>query len=147
MLARLHRVGTGAVVGIVVALIASHAASQEPSPSGTKEQPPSVTEAPPIVPAPGPPMASYPLTLLGLLGPPAQRGPLTLLPSIAISEEYNDNVNANNLDRRSDFITSFSPTVTLSFNRPSYQLSAGYSFSAALYAEGRNPTTRSNPKT
>jgi len=140
MLARFRRVATGAVVGIIVGLIASHAASQEPSPSGTKEQPqPPVTEAPPTLPTPGLPMASYPLTLLGLLGPPAQRGPVTLTPSIGVSEEYNDNVDSDNRHRRSDFITDFSPTVTLSVYRPSYQLNAGYSFSAALYAEGTRP--------
>ena len=140
MLARFRRVGTGAVVGIVVGLIASHAASQEPSPSGTKDQPPPpVTGAPPTLPTQGPPMASYPLQLLGLLGPPAQRGPLTLMPSISVSEEYNDNVFSNNLNRRSDFITEFSPAVTLTVNRPSYQLNAGYSFSAALYAKGTQP--------
>jgi len=76
---------------------------------------------------------------LGLLAPPAQRGPLTLFPSISVSEEYNDNVHADNRNRASDFITNFSPTVTLQVNRPSYQLNAGYSFTAALYAEGTLP--------
>jgi uncharacterized protein (PEP-CTERM system associated) len=85
------------------------------------------------------PIASYPVQLLGLLAPPAQRGPLTLLPSIGISEEYNDNVHSDNRNRESDFITNFSPTITLSVNRPGYQLNAGYSFSAALYAEGTQP--------
>jgi len=77
--------------------------------------------------------------LLGLLAPPAQRGPLTLLPSIGISEEYNDNVHSDNRVRESDFITNFSPSIILSVNRPSYQLNAGYSFSAAVYAEGTLP--------
>jgi len=84
-------------------------------------------------------MASYPLQLLGLLRPPAQRGPLTLMPSIGVSEEYNDNVFSNNQNRQTDFITEFSPAITLSVNRPSYQLNAGYSFSAALYAEQTSP--------
>jgi len=84
-------------------------------------------------------MASYPLTLLGLLGPPAQRGPVTVMPSIAVSEEYNDNVNSDNQNRQSDFITEISPTITLSVYRPSYQLNAGYSFSAALFAKGTRP--------
>ena len=127
----------GAVVGIIIGLIASHAASQEPSPSGTKDQPPPpVTEAPPTAPAPGLPIVSYPVQLLGLLAPPTQRGPLTLLPSIGVSEEYNDNVHSDNRNRESDFITNFSPAIILSVYRPSYQLNAGYSFSAALYAKG-----------
>ena len=37
-------------------------------------------------------VTAYPAELLGLLGPPAERGPLTLRPSIAVSEEYDDNV-------------------------------------------------------
>jgi hypothetical protein len=64
---------------------------------------------------------------------------LTLFPSISVSEEYNDNVLSDNRHRESDFITNFSPTIVLQVNRPSYQLNAGYSFSAALYAEGTLP--------
>src|SRR5215468_6930968 len=140
VLARFRRVLTGALVGVFVGLIASHAASQEPPPSGTKEPPaPPVTEAPPTVTLPAAPIASYPLELLGLLAPPAQRGPLTLFPSIGVGEEYNDNVHSDNRNRESDFITNFSPALILYANQPSYQLNAGYSFSAALYAKGTQP--------
>ena len=139
MLSRVRQVLTGAVVGAVIGLTAFPAGSQEPPPTGTKEQPPPVIEAPPTPPALGPPLASYPLTLLGLLAPPAQRGPLTLMPSISVSEEYNDNVLLDNRNRESDFITNFSPAIRLYVNRPSYQLNAGYSFSAAIYAEGTLP--------
>src|SRR2546422_8037763 len=48
---------------------------------------------------------------------PAQRGPVTLTPSISVSEEYNDNLFFNNQDRQRDFITGFSPTITLFVNR------------------------------
>jgi len=140
MPARSRRVLTGVVIGIAVGLIASHAGSQEPSAPATKEQPtPPAVEAPPTLPAPAAPIATYPLELLGLLGPPARRGPLTLTPSIAVSEEYNDNVHGDNRNRESDFITNFSPAITLSVNRPSYQLNAGYSFTSALYAKGTLP--------
>jgi hypothetical protein len=71
---------------------------------------------------------------LGLLAPPAERGPVTLTPSISISEEFNDNIFSDNQNRQWDFITSFSPALTLYVNRPDYRLSAGYSFSADLYA-------------
>jgi len=84
-------------------------------------------------------MAAYPLELVGLLAPPAQRGPFTLLPSISVSEEYNDNVHVDNRNRDWDFITNISPAISLSVNRPSYQLNAGYTFSAALYARGTLP--------
>jgi hypothetical protein len=141
---RLRRVGTGVIVGIVVGLITSHAASQETPPSGTKDQPPPpATAAPPTTPTPAFALPissySYPLPLLGLLAPRPQRGSLSLVPSIGISEEYNDNVHSDNQNRESDFITHFSPTIMLSVNRPTYQLNAGYSFSAALYAKGTLP--------
>src|SRR2546427_9758846 len=123
--------GGGAIVGIAICLMASHARGQEPPPGRPAEQPPPVTE-----PAPGfqrPPVGAYPLELLGLLAPPAQRGPVTLTPSISVSEEYNDNLFFNNQDRQRDFITGFSPTITLFVNRPSYQVNGGYSFTAELY--------------
>jgi Putative beta-barrel porin 2 len=84
-------------------------------------------------------MAAYPIELVGLLAPPAQRGPFTLLPSISVSEEYNDNVHGDNRNREWDFITNISPAISLSVNRPSYQLNAGYTFSAAIYARGTLP--------
>jgi hypothetical protein len=59
---------------------------------------------------------------------------VTLTPSISISEEFNDNIFSDNSNRQWDFITSFSPALTLYVNRPEYQLSAGYSFSADVYA-------------
>ena len=123
--------GGGAIVGIAICLMASPARGQEPPPGRPAEQPPPVTE-----PAPGlqrPPVGAYPLELLGLLAPPAQRGPVTLTPSISVSEEYNDNLFFNNQDRQRDFITGFSPTITLFINRPSYQVNGGYSFTAELY--------------
>jgi hypothetical protein len=58
-----------------------------------------------------------------------------LTPSIGVSEEYNDNIFSDNRDRVSDFITTFSPAITLIANDPSYELRAGYSFGADLYAK------------
>jgi len=112
--------------------MASHALGQEPPPGRPAGQPPAPVTEP--SPAPQrPPVGAYPLELLGLLAPPAQRGPVTLTPSISVSEEYNDNLFFNNQDRQRDFITGFSPTITLFVNRPSYQVSGGYSFTAELY--------------
>src|SRR5262249_22894811 len=144
MLARFHRVGAGAVIGIVVGLLAaSHAGGQEPPRPGTTTEQQPTPGTPSTVPTPVPtpiaPMAAYPIKLVGLLAPPAQRGPFTLLPSISVSEEYNDNVHVDNRNRDWDFITNISPAISLSVNRPSYQLNAGYTFSAALYARGTLP--------
>jgi hypothetical protein len=59
---------------------------------------------------------------------------VTLTPSISVSEEYNDNIFSDNANREWDFITSFTPALTLYVNGPAYQLNAGYSFSADIYA-------------
>jgi len=52
-----------------------------------------------------------------------------------VSEEYNDNVFQDNANRQSDFITGFSPALTLFVNRPSYEISAGYTLTSEIYAE------------
>ncbi len=113
--------------------MASYAWGQETPPRGVGAQAPG-TATEPAPGAPSLPIAAYPLELLGLLAPAAQRGPVTLTPSISVSEEYNDNIFVDNRSRQWDFITSFSPALTLYVNRPAYQLSAGYSFGADLYA-------------
>src|SRR3989442_820412 len=113
--------------------MASYAWTQHP-PHRVIGAQPSGTATEPAPGPPSPPIAAYPLELLGLLAPAAQRGPVTLTPSISVSEEYNDNIFVDNRNRQWDFITSFSPAMTLYVNRPAYQLSAGYSFSAELYA-------------
>ena len=84
-------------------------------------------------PLPGPALGAYPLELLGLATPP--RGGTTLTPSLAISEEYNDNIFLDNSNRHWDLITSFSPALVLTVNRPSYSLNVGYTFSGQLYAK------------
>jgi hypothetical protein len=55
-------------------------------------------------------------------------------PSIAVSEEYNDNIFLDNENRRWDLITRVTPGVSLTVNRPAYQVSAGYTLSGELYA-------------
>jgi hypothetical protein len=109
---------------------------QETPRGGARDQPPAPTTASSPVPqGPGPSLAAYPLELLGLLAPSTQRGPVTLTPSISISEEYNDNLFLNNQNRQWDLITGFSPAITLFVNRPSYELRAGYTFTAEVYGQ------------
>src|SRR6267142_96048 len=121
--------------GIVLNLMAAQAWGQDAPSRGTGAQSPARTaETDAIPPISAPPLASYPLELLGLLAPRAQQGPMTLTPSIAVSETYNDNVFSDNQNRQWDFITTFSPAITLDINRPGYELRAGYSFGADLYA-------------
>src|SRR5713101_5759235 len=120
------------ILGIALCLMASHAWGQETQPRGLGAQPQgTATEPAPIPPSAVPSIAAYPLELLA---PPAQRGPVTLTPSIAVGEEYNDNIFLDNRNRQWDFISSFGPAITLFVNRPSFQLNAGYSFNAVVYA-------------
>ena len=124
------------ILGIALCFLASHAWGQEPQPRGIDTQPQGTASEPvAIPPSTVPSIAAYPLELLGLLAPPARRGPVTLTPSISISEEYNDNIFLDNRNRQSDFVSDFGPAITLYINRPSYQLNAGYSFRAAVYAQ------------
>jgi Putative MetA-pathway of phenol degradation len=67
-----------------------------------------------------------------------RRAPLTVLPSITISEEYNDNVNLSNANRTSDFITGFTPALNIIYESPAYRLAAGYNFTAEMYARDPN---------
>ena len=62
------------------------------------------------------------------------RAPLTILPSITISEEFNDNILLSNRDRRWDLITGITPAVNVILESATYRLSAGYNFTAEMYA-------------
>lgn len=67
-----------------------------------------------------------------------RRAPLTLLPSITVSEEYNDNIQLSNRNRQSDWITGITPAVNVILESPTYRLSAAYSFTAEMYARQPN---------
>jgi hypothetical protein len=63
-----------------------------------------------------------------------RRAPLTVLPSITVTEEYNDNILLSNRDRRYDFITGITPAVNVILESTTYRLAAGYNFTAEMYA-------------
>ena len=118
-----------------MSIVATHTWAQEPRARRAIPTPYSTgADVPSTVRESAPPVTAYPAELLGLLGPPAERGPLTLRPSIAISEEYDDNVLLDNRRRRWDVISRVSPALTLTVNRPAYYLSAGYTLSGEVYA-------------
>ena len=138
------RVGAigAAVVGVVLWLAAGVVSAQPPVPgdrtgrSDAREgmRPLPISELAPSASQVSPSVEAYPLELLGLLGAPPEPAPITLVPSIAVSEEYTDNLFLDNRQRQSEFITALSPTLALFVERPSYRLSAGYSFAGQLYA-------------
>jgi hypothetical protein len=61
------------------------------------------------------------------------RAPLTLLPSITVSEEYNDNVLLDNRHRTWDLITGITPAINFIWESRTHRLIAGYNFTAELY--------------
>ena len=64
-----------------------------------------------------------------------RKAPLTIIPSLTISEEFNDNIFLDNNNKKSDFITGFTPGIAIFYERPTYRLSAGYNFTAEIFAK------------
>src|SRR6267143_3806504 len=97
-----------------MSVVATHKWAQEPPARRAVPAPYSTgADVPAMAWESAPPITAYPAELLGLLAPPAERGPLTLRPSIAVSEEFNDNVRLNNQTRQWDVLTPSSPALTL----------------------------------
>ena len=86
-----------------------------------------------------PALSGYPLELLGLLMAPLERREVNLIPAFAITEEFNDNFFLNNDNKRYEFITGLTPSISLLANRPRFQLAAGFSNTSELYARGSTP--------
>ena len=143
-----------AILGLALCVMASHAWAQQPPPSALRQQQPQPEEesteqrGSPLlrIPVIGPTLApsfpalsGYPLELLGLLMSPLERREVNLLPAFAISEEFTDNIFLNNNNKRYEFITGFTPSLTLLANRPRFQLAAGFSNASEIYARGSAP--------
>jgi hypothetical protein len=91
--------------------------------------------------------AAQPVPIAPQFGAPTQdpqklqlplRAPMTLLPSITISEEYNDNILLDNRNRQWDLITGITPAINFIWESRTHRLLAGYNFTAELYL--RDPT-------
>ncbi len=143
-----------AILGFALCVTASSAWAQQPQPSVLKQPAPEPEEGSteergsPLlrIPVIGPTLApsfpalsGYPLELLGLLMAPLERREVNLVPSFAITEEFNDNFFLNNDNKRYEFITGFTPSIALLANRPRFQLAAGFSNTSELYARGSSP--------
>ena len=104
------------------------------TPTPSAESPTGVTEGPtpsgilPSVQIPG--VLLPPRNVLDFLYAPPAQGPLTLTPSLAITEEFNDNVFLTHSNKRSDFITQFTPGLTLQAQQPGFQLLSSFNFTA-----------------
>src|SRR2546428_11831287 len=67
---------------------------------------------------------------------PSRPAPITLTPTIAVFEEYNDNLFLNNSNRRSDWITAIAPAFTLTRESETDKLTAGYHLAGGEDAGG-----------
>src|SRR3989442_15902505 len=86
------RAARGVGLGVAMSVVATHTGAQQPPPRRAGPAPgPTGADAPATLGEPGPPITAHPAQVLGLLAPPAEGGPATLRPSIAISEEYDEN--------------------------------------------------------
>jgi hypothetical protein len=61
------------------------------------------------------------------------RAPLTLVPTITISEEYNDNILLDNRNKQWDLITGITPGLNFIWESRTHRLAAGYNFTTELY--------------
>jgi len=105
---------------------------QTESPTGVPEGPTSSGTLP-NVQIPG--VLLPPRGPLDFLYAPAAQGPLTLTPSLTISEQFNDNVFLTHSNKSSDFITQFTPGLTLQAQQPGFQLLSSLNFTAEIYAK------------
>lgn len=76
------------------------------------------------------------VSALLLFSTQVQAADFSIKPSLAISEEYTDNVFENNLNKRSDFITRAQPGVSLNYNAPLWDWDLDYSYDYRYYAKG-----------
>ncbi len=58
----------------------------------------------------------------------------TYTPSILLREEYNDNIHLTPTDRRSDFVTTINPIITLAYTSSLLTLALDYGFEFKIYA-------------
>src|SRR5215831_19278381 len=137
-----------AMIGLAVS-VAPCAWAQQPPPSVLRqpapepeEEEPSRRESPLLrIPVLGPTLApsfpalsNYPIELIGLLMAPLERREVNVLPAIAISEEFNDNIFLNNTNKQWDFITGFTPSISVLANSARFQLAAGFANVSEVFA-------------
>lgn len=81
--------------------------------------------------------------LLLVVAAQVQGADFSIKPSLAISEEYTDNVFENSLGKKSDFITRLLPGVAVKYNAPLWEWDLGYAYDYRYYAGGnrKNDTT------
>ncbi|MDD2335104.1 MAG: TIGR03016 family PEP-CTERM system-associated outer membrane protein [Geobacteraceae bacterium] len=75
----------------------------------------------------------------------ARAGEFSFHPSVAVSEDYSDNVYETRDNRRSDFISRFMPGLALKYNAPLWDWDLAYNFDYRLYARNsRNDDSTHN---
>lgn len=84
------------------------------------------------------------LSMLLFTGTRAEAAEGSFIPSIAVSEEYTDNVFGSDLNIRSDFITSFMPGFVATYKAPLWDCDLGYRFDYRYYAQNSRSADSAN---
>jgi hypothetical protein len=63
------------------------------------------------------------------------RGPVVIFPTLTLGAEYNDNLFLNNLQKRSDFIGSVTPSIQVVLEGATYRWAVGYSLTGEKYLD------------
>lgn len=88
------------------------------------------------------------LVLVGLVGESATAADFSVTPSIAVSEEYNDNIFETETGKRTDYITRILPGGTLLYSTPLWDWNTAYTFDYRYYARrSRDDDTTHNLST
>jgi hypothetical protein len=85
----------------------------------------------------------YPLIMIGVFtvvtttgtGSQAEAAQLKLVPSISVSEKYDDNVFVAEEDLEADYITAIAPELTASYEAKTVRMSAGLNARSELFAQ------------
>ncbi len=74
------------------------------------------------------------ILLTGFSRETARAAEFSIHPSIAVSEEYNDNVFDSRIDKKTDYITRVLPGIALKYNAPFWDWDIAYNYDYRYYA-------------
>ena len=130
---------------IVIAPPAGIAQPRGTPPESASPPPAEAPEKPGMPSLPGEPTVTSPFGPFGAFGPlapvlppaaPGTVGPsgLYLSTTFSVEEEFNDNIFSTSTGREWDFITRFTPGLTLGYRSEPLTVEAGYAFSSEVFA-------------
>lgn len=140
-----HRAATALIASLLMVVAGSRASlgytgSETPGAAGPFVNPFPAAGSAPTEPAAGalaPPNYQYEGTLPLVMGGLPTPG-FTITPMLSIQEMFNDNIFQTETDRRADFVTLITPSLSIGANTPRLNLTLAYAPTYQYYA--RNPS-------